>query len=639
MPTKPTTELETFPNPHPERDYIIEIETPEFTCLCPKTGQPDFATIRLEYVPDQSCVELKSLKLYYWSYRSEGAFHEKVTNTILSDLVAAMAPRYLCVEAIFNVRGGVYTTVTAEYRKSGWTPPPPAPDLPRETQELPIETRGIPEGAPVPTATSIAMEKGPQRFRMLRRRRRKDSPVISPAASVDTPHAHTGTVATPRPTPPKEPEAPAFQRTDPVYLGIDVGTTGCRVIAIDDQDNIVDQAGAPITMPQEEDDRVTQDPNLWWQAVQAALNKLFKNLDPQRVHTIAVDATSSTVLFCDHQGEPVSPALMYGDSRAKDEARKIAEAAEKESGSHGASSSLAKMLWLQAHKPGKKVAHICHQADWITGKLSGRWGHSDYNNCLKLGYYPDAREWPQWFSRLDVNTDLLPTVHAPGEKIGSLHPDVTRMFGMQPDTHVVAGTTDGVASFLAAGSHEPGQAVTSLGSTLVLKLLSDSPVFSPEHGIYSHRLGKHWLAGGASNSGGAVLLQYFKIQQMKEMTPMLDATTPTGLDYYPLPSVGERFPINDPGMVARLEPLPCDSVEFFQGMLEGMAAIEAQGYQLLHKLGATEAIEIRTTGGGSQNPAWETIRARILGIPIVKAQSQQAAFGCARLARGIAISI
>jgi 7-cyano-7-deazaguanine reductase len=123
MSTQPSKQLETFDNPMPERDYTIRIEIPEFTCLCPKTGQPDFATLDLEYVPDQQCVELKSLKLYVWAYRDEGAFHEKVTNTILDDLVAATSPRFMRLTAKFNVRGGIYTTVVAEHRQPGWQAP------------------------------------------------------------------------------------------------------------------------------------------------------------------------------------------------------------------------------------------------------------------------------------------------------------------------------------------------------------------------------------------------------------------------------------------------------------------------------------------------------------------------------------
>ena len=123
MTTQPSRELELFPNPQPARDYTIRIDIPEFTCLCPKTGQPDFATLTLEYIPDQQCVELKSLKTYVWSFRNEGAFHEAVTNEILDDLVKATSPRFMRLTAIFNVRGGIDTTVIVEHRAEGWQAP------------------------------------------------------------------------------------------------------------------------------------------------------------------------------------------------------------------------------------------------------------------------------------------------------------------------------------------------------------------------------------------------------------------------------------------------------------------------------------------------------------------------------------
>jgi 7-cyano-7-deazaguanine reductase len=122
MPIKPTKKLETFPNPTPTRDYHIHMEIPEFTCLCPKTGQPDFATLTLDYIPDKKCIELKSLKLYIWSYRNENTFHEAVTNRILDDMVAAIKPKYMLLTAKFYVRGGIFTNVVAEHRKSGWKP-------------------------------------------------------------------------------------------------------------------------------------------------------------------------------------------------------------------------------------------------------------------------------------------------------------------------------------------------------------------------------------------------------------------------------------------------------------------------------------------------------------------------------------
>jgi 7-cyano-7-deazaguanine reductase len=140
MPSKPSRKLETFVNPDPARDYRIHMEIPEFTCLCPKTGQPDFATLVLDYVPDRLCVELKSLKLYVWSYRNVGAFHEAVTHRILDDLARAVRPRFMRLTARFNVRGGIFTTVVAEHLKRGWKQAP-AVDLDR-LPPSPGSTRG-----------------------------------------------------------------------------------------------------------------------------------------------------------------------------------------------------------------------------------------------------------------------------------------------------------------------------------------------------------------------------------------------------------------------------------------------------------------------------------------------------------------
>lgn len=135
MATLPSKDLETFPNPAPERDYQIHIEIPEFTCLCPKTGQPDFATLILDYIPDHKCIELKSLKLYIWSFRNEGHFHEAVTNRILGDLAGVLAPRFMRLTARFYVRGGIFTTVVAEHRLPGWQPQPRV-----ELAEFPLQS-------------------------------------------------------------------------------------------------------------------------------------------------------------------------------------------------------------------------------------------------------------------------------------------------------------------------------------------------------------------------------------------------------------------------------------------------------------------------------------------------------------------
>ncbi|HED52170.1 MAG TPA: hypothetical protein ENI83_01310, partial [Gammaproteobacteria bacterium] len=196
-----------------------------------------------------------------------------------------------------------------------------------------------------------------------------------------------------------------------------------------------------------------------------------------------------------------------------------------------------------------------------------------------------------------------------------------------------AGTTDSTAGFLATGATQTGTGVTSLGSTLVIKVLSDQPVFDASHGIYSHRLGNHWLAGGASNAGGAILKQLFSSCDIHRYSRLLDPGHPTGLDYYPLPAPGERFPIADPALQPRLTPRPSSDRVFFQGILEGLATIEAEGYRLLHACGAPVLKQVLSVGGGAFNRRWESLRMRKLGVPVSRALHSEAAFGAARLAR------
>jgi xylulokinase len=602
-------------------------------------------------VPEQLCVELKSLKLYIWSYRNEGHFHEDVTNRILDDLAAATSPRWMRLTARFYVRGGIWTTVTVEHRKEGWRPGPPPPEhLPREQAALPprdpptpaaVETAAPaptpavaapPPSAPAPArgpsrAPAAAEPSGGGRFRMLKRARRTEQAPVEEPVTVAEPEAP--------PTPPPPPPAPA--RPDPVYVGIDLGTTGCRVLAVNAAGEMLAHSAAPFPAAMKNDDQVTQDPTRWWKAVSDSLQHLLRQINPAAVRAIAVDGTSGTVLLADKSGAPLTPAILYSDQRAREQAERIAAHAARNSGAQGPTSSLAKLLWLQDKGLTKRAAHLLHQADWVSGRLTSVYGHSDYNNCLKLGYDAERGEWPEWLTVVGAEDQLLPAVHAPGEALGPVAAEIATAFGLHPDTQVLAGTTDGVASFLAAGACKAGDGVTSLGSTLVIKLLSDKPVFSAEHGVYSHRLGDLWLAGGASNSGGAVLLQYFQVEQMREMTPLLDPDNLTGLDYYPLPGTGERFPIHDPQMQPRLEPLPGSSVAFFQGMLEGIARIEAMGYELLATLGAPQVVEVHTTGGGAANPAWTRIREHIVKARMVAARSRFAAHGSALLAANLAL--
>jgi D-ribulokinase len=167
---------------------------------------------------------------------------------------------------------------------------------------------------------------------------------------------------------------------------------------------------------------------------------------------------------------------------------------------------------------------------------------------------------------------------------------------------------------------------------LVLKLLSNQPVQNASQGVYSHRWGDLWLAGGASNTGGAVLRQFFSDAELQDLSQQLDPQTISELDYYPLLKPGERFPINDPNLLPRLEPRPDRDRDFLHGLLTGIARIEAQGYQLLQELGADRPTQIYTAGGGAQNATWQTIRQNLMGVSIVPASQQEAAYGAALLA-------
>lgn len=421
-----------------------------------------------------------------------------------------------------------------------------------------------------------------------------------------------------------------------VHLGIDVGTSGVRGVAIDAVGAVAALASAPLPAPLAIDGGLRQDPELWWTAVAEVIRSVAAAVGGGRVRSLAVDGTSGTLLLTDARGVPLAPAGMYSDASAGHLAERIAATAPPESGAHGATSPLARLLVLQEQHP--EARHALHQADWIAARLTGRLGWSDENNALKLGYDPVARGWPLWLDTLGVRRELLPAVVAPGTPFGSLRAGLAASLGLGPGCMVVAGTTDGCASFLATGADAIGDGVTVLGTTLTLKLLSAAPVFAPEHGVYSHRLGDRWLVGGASNSGGKALLRFFTAARMAELTPQLRPDQPTGLHWHPLPSRGERFPVADPALEFEPQPRPSDDVQLFQALLEGIAEVEARAYQLLAQLGAAPLHSVRTVGGGAANTAWMAIRQHLLQVPMRPPVSLEPAYGTALLARQGAMS-
>lgn len=428
-------------------------------------------------------------------------------------------------------------------------------------------------------------------------------------------------------------------------LGIDFGTSGARAIARDAGGAIVfehhisfDHSG-PLAV-------------LWQNILWELLGRVPRSL-AQGLEAIAINGTSGTVLLCDALGTPQTEPLLYNDARAQDDsaqddsaqddraqtvAERIRAIAPPNHTVLSPSSSLSKLLWWQqvlgwrdrGIPPGWK---LLHQADWLAGLLHGQVGISDYHNALKLGYDPGALAYPQWLWETELRS-LLPQVIAPGQVIGAVRGAIAQQFGLNPRCVVCAGTTDSIAAFLASGLDQPGDAVTSLGSTLVLKLLSKTRVDDVLSGVYSHRWGDLWLVGGASNTGGAVLKTFWEDEELRRLSEQIDPAIASPLHYYPLLKPGERFPWADPVRSPQLQPRPASDVDFLHGLLESMARIEAEGYRRLQALGSTPLGQVLTAGGGAQNSAWSQIRQRHLGVPVGSALQTQAAYGTAGLAQG-----
>jgi len=418
-----------------------------------------------------------------------------------------------------------------------------------------------------------------------------------------------------------------------IYIGIDIGTSGIRAIAIGDHEQLLAEARRDLPAPTRTGPACEQDPAIWWQHCLEVLRELLTAIDRQRVRALCVDGTSGSVLLTDAQGQPLTTGLLYNDARVGNELARVQALAPTEAAVNAVTAGLPKLVWLIDRARHLPVRHIMHQADWLSFQLSGQAGVSDSNNCLKSGYDPLTRLWPDWLTQLGIERDWLPVVRSPGQVIGPVSPVVAADLGLPAETLIVTGTTDSTAAILATGARAVGDAVTSLGSTLVCKVISQQPVFAADYGVYSQPYGDAWLVGGASNSGGAVLRQFFSDTQMQHLSQQIDPSHPTGLNYYPLPAVGERFPVNDPQLTPRLTPRPDDDVRYFQGLLEGIAQIEYNAYRLLHELGAPYPSSLRSVGGGAMNTAWTQIRSRLLNVPMLTATHTEAAYGSALLAR------
>ena len=439
-------------------------------------------------------------------------------------------------------------------------------------------------------------------------------------------------------------------------LGIDVGTSGIRAVIMDKQHNICAQAqnalppGQKFYSAQGQVIGFYQNPFDWWKTLEAVIFLLAKEFQQAKtlqldaVTHLAIDGTSGTVLLADKTGNPCSDALMYNDQRAIQQSDIIKACAPDNTAAIGTTSGLAKLLWLFKHSNCRDaIKFSLNQSDWLSGKLMGTYGQSDHNNALKMGYDPQLQCWPDWLTALletqGFPVSSLPEVNSPGRIIGTIASDMANQFGFNLQLHICAGTTDSTAAIIASGAKQSGEAVTSLGSSLVMKVISQQPIFDQQSGVYSQPYGNLWLTGGSSNSGGEVLRHYISADHLPQLTDRLNRKMSQGqfsmldLNYYPLICPGERFPIQNPDYQPRLSPKPEQEIDFFQALLEGMADIETMAYQRLLELGAPYPKLVKSIGGGAYNKAWRDIREQKLGVPVRLADQEQAAAGSAILAQ------
>ena len=426
-------------------------------------------------------------------------------------------------------------------------------------------------------------------------------------------------------------------KTTNLYLGIDFGTSGVRAIAINNQAQVIANTQLPLPSPKKvANSGIEQEPHIWWEIFCELIKLLREKITLTDVKSISIDGTSGTVLLTDSAGNPLAPALMYNDSRAIDYVKELNSIAPSATPVLQAGAGLPKLMWLYDQPCSNQAQHALHQSDWIMGKLSGDFAASDSNNCLKTGYDIDKNHWPDWIKDTNVPVLHLPGVYKPGTSISTVKQSIATELGFSETLQVVSGTTDSTAALIATGANKIGDAVTSLGSTLVMKVIHDKPISNKDYGIYSQPYYINnelkWLVGGASNSGGAILRKYFTDDELSALSNQIDTKQACALDYYPLLQPGERFPFNDPDKQPVITPRPDDDVEFLYGLFNGIANIEKLAYQRLAEFGAPYPNRIFSVGGGSINPVWTLIRQRKLNCEMIKPEHTDAAYGAALLA-------
>ena len=388
---------------------------------------------------------------------------------------------------------------------------------------------------------------------------------------------------------------------NPLVLGIDLGTSGVRIAIIDIKKNILFTSSKTYSQGL----KTSED---WVTNLRALIKEIPKDIKEKLV-SCSVAGTSGTLLACKKNGEPIGDALPYFLS-CEEYKKTIKKLFTKESVGSSTSGSVARALRL-LELYGIEIL-LRHQADWISGWLINNWEYGEEGNNIRLGWEISKKSWPQNFKNLKW-LKCLPKIIPSGQIMGNICMKKANELNLPKNLKIIAGTTDSNAGVLATFPNK-NDGITILGSTIVIKKFVNKPCEG--EGISNHKLLGHWISGGASNTGSAILLDFFNLEYIEELSKQINPNRSTGLNLLPFSSQGERFPIDDPHLRPKLEPRPVSDSLYLHALFEGLAKIEAQGWKKLNELGADLPQQIITTGGGAKNITWKKIREREIGIPI-----------------------
>jgi sugar (pentulose or hexulose) kinase len=437
-----------------------------------------------------------------------------------------------------------------------------------------------------------------------------------------------------------------MSKDNALVMGIDCGTQGIRCLVSDLEGNIVADGQENILSSNKLGDRFEQDPNEWWDKTQICIQKTLRDLKNNRyssydIHCFSIDSTSGTIIPIGENGQPLLPAIMYNDSRAKEESLYINRVAKDFTQKIGyqfdPSFALCKVVWLKNHLPEiyDKTKIFLHAGDFLLMKLTGGLFQSDISNSLKMGFDLLEMKWPNFIrDQLEIDIQKLPPVVKTGEESGVIKASIAKQFQFKPSLKIIAGATDGTASFFASGARIPGDISSTVGTTLVIRGISEKLIKDIKGRIYCHlHPAGYWLPGGASNTGGECLQKFFSNENLKEWdSRVVEMSIPTSLILYPLTRKGERLPFASPEAEFFQTRKESSRLEFYTACLEGVGYIEKYSYYILEKLGSSPIQRVFSSGSGSNSPIWCQIRSNILSKPIFLPKTTESAMGACIIA-------